>query len=103
MFTISIDITSKMLYKPLTSIRYIMYQFLWIRGRSVSILTRLMAGRPGYGSLLRHWSLFFPFATVSIPAMWPTHNSIQWVQGAPSTGLKRPGSWSWSLTSCYGA
>jgi hypothetical protein len=34
---------------------------------------------------------FFLFATASRPVLGPTHSPIQWVPGALSPGVKRPG------------
>jgi hypothetical protein len=48
---------------------------------------------PGRGKIL----FFYPIA--SRPALGPTQHSIQWEPGAISLRVKRPGPWSWPLTS----
>jgi hypothetical protein len=61
------------------------------RGSSVSIVTRLWAGRPGFNS--RQGQGYFLIATTARPALEPTQTRIQWVLGGgglPSL-LKRPG------------
>jgi len=37
------------------------------------------------------WLVIFLFTTVSRPAVGPTHPCIQWIPGALSLGVKRPG------------
>jgi hypothetical protein len=63
---------------------------LCIRSRdiSVSIVARLRAGRPGFDSRQGQEYLF---ATVSREALRPTHPAVQWIPGALSSGVKRPG------------
>jgi hypothetical protein len=39
----------------------------------------------------QQWLVIFLFTTVSRPALGATHHPIQWVPGAPSLGVKRPG------------
>jgi hypothetical protein len=59
-------------------------------GSSVSIVTDLRAGQPGFDS--RQEQRFFSiFATASRPVLGPTQPPIQWVPGALSLGVKRPG------------
>jgi hypothetical protein len=60
-----------------------------IRDSSVSIVTRLLARRPGFN----FWKgkEFFLLDTASRPALEPTQPPIQWVPGALSQGLRRPG------------
>jgi hypothetical protein len=48
----------------------------------------LRAERPGFDS--RQYKIF-PFSTASRPTLGPTHPPIQWVPGALSPVLKRPG------------
>jgi len=55
------------------------------RDTSVSIVTRLRAGRPRPDS--RQGQGYFPFGTASRPALEP----IQWVRRALSLGVKQPG------------
>jgi hypothetical protein len=56
---------------------------------SVSIATRLRTGPSGFDS--RQGQGILLFATASRPTLGPTHPSIQWVLGALSPGVKRPG------------
>jgi hypothetical protein len=58
------------------------------RDSSVSIVTRLRAGRPGFDS--GQGKRIF-LVTVSRPAVGPTQPPIQWAPGAVSPGVKRPG------------
>jgi hypothetical protein len=57
----------------------------------------LRAGRPRDRSPGRVKN--FLFSTSSRPALGSTQPPIKWVPGALSLGVKRPGSWSWQLTS----
>jgi hypothetical protein len=57
--------------------------------RSLSIETRLHAGRPWFD--FRQGQRFFLLATASRPALAPNRLSIQWVPGALSPVVKRPG------------
>jgi len=50
------------------------------RGSSVSIVTRLRAGRPGFSSPKGQWRYLF-FATASGPALGPTQPRFQWTGG----------------------
>jgi hypothetical protein len=59
------------------------------RGRSVSIATRLLAGRPGFG--WRQGLGILLFATASRPVLGPTQLPIQRVPGALAPGVRRPG------------
>jgi hypothetical protein len=47
---------------------------------SVSLVTRLRAGRPGFNS--RQNVGYLLLAAVSTPALWPIQSPIQWVPGA---------------------
>jgi hypothetical protein len=58
------------------------------RGSSVSIVTRLRDGRPGFESQQSHG--FFFLATASRPALGPTQPPIQWAPVVPSPGTKEP-------------
>jgi hypothetical protein len=62
---------------------------VYSQGCSVSIVTRLRAGRPGFDSRQGMERLFL-FATASIPAMRPSQPPIEWVPGAFYPGVKRP-------------
>jgi len=53
------------------------------------IVTKLRAGRPGFDS--RQGQGISLFATTSILALRPTQPPIQWVTGAISPWVKRPG------------
>jgi len=55
---------------------------------SVSIVTRLWVGRPGFGS--RQGQGYFLFSTASSPVLRPTQHPVQWVPGSPSLQVKRP-------------
>jgi len=57
------------------------------RDSSVSIVTRLQAGIPGFDSWLGQGILLL--ATTSRPVLGTTQPPIQWVQGALSPGVKR--------------
>jgi hypothetical protein len=57
---------------------------VWSRDSSVSIVTSLWVGRPGFDSRQG----IFLFATKSRPALGP---HIQWLQGVLYPGVKRPG------------
>jgi hypothetical protein len=57
------------------------------RGSSVSITTRLRAGRPGFNS--RKGLGFNLFATSSRPILGPTQPPLQYVQAVPTPGVKR--------------
>jgi hypothetical protein len=59
------------------------------RDSSVSIVSRLRAGRLGFES--RQGLGIFLFATASRTALGPTHPPVQWVPAALSLGVKRPG------------
>jgi hypothetical protein len=69
--------------------------FLWSRGSSVVIATRLCAGRSGFDSWL--WLGIFLFATVfgAHPASYPMRT------GGSFPGGKAAGEWIWPLTSIY--
>jgi hypothetical protein len=56
---------------------------------SVSIVTRLQSGRPGFVARQRHG--FVLFATASRRALGPTQHPFQWVSGALFLRVKRPG------------
>jgi hypothetical protein len=56
---------------------------------SESMKARLRTGRPGFHS--RQGQRFFLFPTASRPAVEPTQPPIQWLQGALSPRVKRPG------------
>jgi hypothetical protein len=58
------------------------------RDSSVSIVTRVWARRLRFDS--QKGLAFILLPTVSRPALGLTKHSIQWVPGAPSSGLKRP-------------
>jgi hypothetical protein len=58
----------------------------------VGIATGLWVGRPKGRSSSPGMVKNFLFSTSSIPALGPTKNPIQWVPGAFSLGVKRPGS-----------
>jgi hypothetical protein len=55
----------------------------------------LQTARPGFDS--RQRQRMFLLASVSRPALRPTHLPVQWVSGVPSPGLKR--GWGVTLTS----
>jgi len=55
---------------------------------SVTLVTRLRAGRPGFDSWQEQGLSLF--TTASIPALRPTQPPLQWVPGRFSTGVKRP-------------
>jgi hypothetical protein len=59
------------------------------RHSSFSIVTGLRAGQPRLES--RQGLEVFPFATAFRPALRSTQPPIQWVPGALSSGVKRPG------------
>jgi hypothetical protein len=59
------------------------------RDSSVSTVTRLRAGLPGFDS--GHGQRIFPFATTSKPALGFTQLLTQWVPGALSPGVKPSG------------
>jgi hypothetical protein len=59
------------------------------RDSSVGTATRLRAGRSGFDSRRRMGFLLFD--TVSRPPLGLTHPPIQWVPGALSLGVNRPG------------
>jgi hypothetical protein len=56
---------------------------------SLSIVTRLRAGQPGFDSRQRLRFIFL--LTASRPALGPTQPTIHWVLEVLSPGLKRPG------------
>jgi hypothetical protein len=60
-----------------------LYRF-FLRGSSVTTVTRLRAGLPGFDSVQGHG--FLLFATAPIPTPGPTSFLIHWIPG-----LKRPG------------
>jgi hypothetical protein len=68
-------------------------------GSSVSILTRLRAGRPRFDSQVVQWRDVFLFATASRPVVGPTQPPTQWVPRALSHRGKAAGAWYWPLTS----
>jgi hypothetical protein len=53
-----------------------------------SIVSRLRAERPEFGSW--HWQGIFLFPTASTPILGPTQPPIQWVSGALAPVVKRP-------------
>jgi hypothetical protein len=59
------------------------------QGSSVSIVTRLWTGRPGFDC--RQAGILFLFTTASRPALGPTQPPIQWVPVILSTRVKGPG------------
>jgi hypothetical protein len=63
-----------------------MYAHTKIWDSSVSIVTSLWAGWPGFNA--QQWQEFFHFTTSSRPALGPTQSPIQWVLGALSTGFE---------------
>jgi hypothetical protein len=71
--------------------RYTLVYSRWLRqnrGSSVSIVTKLRAGRPGLASRQR-WKVFFLFATAFRLALRTTQPPIQPEQGGPlSPGVK---------------
>jgi hypothetical protein len=75
-------------------------------GVGIALSVYLRARRPGFDSFQGQDFLF----TASRPALGPTQPSIQWVPGAFSSGVKRPGreadhsppsSWSYTSTPPY--
>jgi len=64
---------------------------LLISGVSVTIVTRLQAGRPGFISQQGQWRKLFLFSTASRTDLKPsTQPPIQCVRRALSQGVKRP-------------
>jgi hypothetical protein len=61
------------------------------RDSSVGIATRLRAGRSVLGFDSRRGLGIFLFTTASRPALGPTQPPVQWVLGAFSLGVDRPG------------
>jgi hypothetical protein len=61
------------------------------RGSSVSIVTRLRAGRAGFDSWQGQLRDVFNFAIASRPDLGPTQRPNEWIQAALSLGIKRPG------------
>jgi hypothetical protein len=64
------------------------YRHSRIRGSSVSTVTRLWDGRPGFPGRSRD---SFLFATASRPALGSTHPPVQWVPEVLSARVKRLG------------
>jgi hypothetical protein len=58
---------------------------------TVSIDTRLRAGRPGFNSLHGQWWEFWGGGTDSRLAPGSTQPTVQWAPGALSSGVKREG------------
>jgi len=65
------------------------YHHVRSRGCSVSIVTKLRAGRPEFGS--RQVQGLFLLITASRPALGPSQHPTRWVSAAPSPELKLPG------------
>jgi hypothetical protein len=63
----------------------------WSRGSSVSIEISLRSGWPWFNCWQRQWGDSILFATVSRPALGATQSPIQWILGALTPGIKRPG------------
>jgi hypothetical protein len=64
-------------------------KFVKSRGSSVSVETRLQAGRLEFDSR-QELGFFFLLATASSPSLEPTQPPIQWVPRDLSTGVKLP-------------
>jgi len=61
--------------------------FVRIRGNSVSVMTRLRAGRPRFNP--RQGQGMFLLVTASRPALEPTQYPIKWEPGVVSLEVKR--------------
>jgi hypothetical protein len=66
-----------------------MFLVLFTHSSSVGMATRLRAGRPGFDS--RQGQEIFLYFTSSRPALGLTQPPVQWVPGALSPGVTRPG------------
>jgi len=62
---------------------------IYILGDTVSSVSSLRIGRPGFDS--RKEQGLFLFATAARPALRSTRPPIQWVAGTVYLGVKRPG------------
>jgi len=86
------ECTAEMSYTMVTQRIYETFQknryFKLYYNSSVSIVTRLQYGQPGFDS---RQGLGFLFATASRPALWPTDPPIQSLRGASSAYENRPG------------
>jgi hypothetical protein len=59
------------------------------RGKEPGSSVSIVSGRPGFDPQQRQ--RLFPLTSASRPALGPTQPPIQWVEGALSPGVKRPG------------
>jgi hypothetical protein len=60
---------------------------MWSRIQTVSIITRLWTGQPGFNP---QQGEYFFFTTACIAALEPTYPPIQWVSEVTSLGVNQP-------------